>query len=132
MEVSRPTSIYESPVTRTSTPLEISHTTRSIPTSSLDESNTGMSLVTTSVVLVPSFEYFTHDQGREVAHNITKPDDQVEYTKVPIFWSSVGKGLRYLGTGAGFDDSYTDGNVDELKVSLLDSTQRRPCLVPAR
>ncbi|WWC86273.1 uncharacterized protein L201_001146 [Kwoniella dendrophila CBS 6074] len=55
------------------------------------------------------------NHGREVAHNITHPDDQVAYTKVPIFWSSIGKGLRYLGTGAGFDDSYTDGNVDELK-----------------
>ncbi|KAK6905738.1 hypothetical protein I203_106569 [Kwoniella mangroviensis CBS 8507] len=55
------------------------------------------------------------NHGREVAHNITHPDDQVAYTKVPIFWSSIGKGLRYLGTGAGFDDSYTDGNIDELK-----------------
>lgn len=57
------------------------------------------------------------NQGREVGHNITKPNDQVAYTKVPIFWSSVGKGLRYLGTGAGFDDTYTDGNIEELKVS---------------
>lgn len=56
------------------------------------------------------------NHGREVAHNIAKPNDQVAYTKIPIFWSSVGKGLRYLGTGAGFDDTYTDGNVDELKV----------------
>ena len=38
------------------------------------------------------------------------------YTKVPIFWSSIGKGLRYLGTGAGFDDAYTDGDLNELKV----------------
>jgi hypothetical protein len=30
--------------------------------------------------------------GREVGHNIAKPDDQVDYEKVPIFWSSVGKG----------------------------------------
>jgi hypothetical protein len=35
---------------------------------------------------------------------------------VPVFWSSVGKGLRYIGTGAGFDDVYTDGNPSELKV----------------
>ncbi|KAK8865946.1 hypothetical protein IAR55_001095 [Kwoniella newhampshirensis] len=55
------------------------------------------------------------NHGREVAHNITFPDDQVKYTKVPIFWSSIGKGLRYLGTGAGFDDTYTDGDVGELK-----------------
>jgi len=59
------------------------------------------------------------NHGREVAHNITKPNDQVAYTKIPIFWSSVGKGLRYLGTGAGFDDTYTDGNVDELKVGVV-------------
>ncbi|WVR05904.1 hypothetical protein IAU60_002930 [Kwoniella sp. DSM 27419] len=55
------------------------------------------------------------NHGREVAHNIAKPNDKVAYTKVPIFWSSIGKGLRYLGTGAGFDDSYTDGDVSELK-----------------
>lgn len=57
-------------------------------------------------------------QGREVGHNISKPDAQIEYQKVPVFWSSVGKGLRYIGTGAGFDDIYTDGNPSELKVSL--------------
>ncbi|GFZ43525.1 hypothetical protein JCM24511_01245 [Saitozyma sp. JCM 24511] len=55
------------------------------------------------------------NQGREAAHNIAKPNDLVAYTKVPIFWSSIGKGLRYIGTGAGFDDSYTTGNIDELK-----------------
>ena len=55
-----------------------------------------------------------------MAHNIAKPKDQVAYTKVPIFWSSIGKGLRYLGTGAGFDETYTDGNVDELKLSPID------------
>lgn len=38
------------------------------------------------------------------------------YTKVPIFWSSIGKGLRYLGTGAGYDDMFVDGNFKELKV----------------
>lgn len=31
----------------------------------------------------------------------------------------MGKGLRYLGTGAGFDETYTDGSIDELKVCLL-------------
>jgi hypothetical protein len=60
----------------------------------------------------------TERQGREVAHNIVKPKDRVAFTKVPIFWSSVGKGLRYLGTGGGFDDTYTDGNLEELKVSI--------------
>ena len=57
------------------------------------------------------------NQGREVAHSITRPHDLVAFTKVPIFWSSVGKGLRYVGTGAGFDDSFTDGSLDELKAS---------------
>jgi NADH dehydrogenase FAD-containing subunit len=56
-------------------------------------------------------------QGREAAHNICKPNAQVKYDKIPIFWSSVGKGLRYVGTGGGFDDSYTDGSIEELKVS---------------
>jgi hypothetical protein len=55
-------------------------------------------------------------KGRFAAHNIAKPDEPVKYDKVPIFWSSVGKGLRYLGTGAGFDETYTDGSIDELKV----------------
>ncbi|EIW72762.1 hypothetical protein TREMEDRAFT_67043 [Tremella mesenterica DSM 1558] len=55
------------------------------------------------------------NHGREVGHNITHPNDQVAYTKIPIFWSSIGKGLRYLGTGAGFDETYTHGNPSELK-----------------
>jgi len=63
------------------------------------------------------------NQGREVGHNITKPDDQVAFTKVPIFWSSVGKGLRYVGTGGGFDDSWTDGNVDELKFATYQAKE---------
>lgn len=63
------------------------------------------------------------------------------YTKVPIFWSSVGKGLRYLGTGAGFDDSYTDGDVESLKfvtyqakngkVTAVASMQRDPIVAKA-
>jgi len=56
-------------------------------------------------------------KGREVGHNIAKPNDSVAFAKVPIFWSSVGGGLRYVGTGAGFDDTYTDGDVAGLKVS---------------
>ncbi|OWZ64959.1 hypothetical protein AYX14_02737 [Cryptococcus neoformans] len=55
------------------------------------------------------------NHGREVAHNITHPENPVSYTKVPIFWSSIGKGLRYLGTGAGYDDMYVDGNFKEFK-----------------
>jgi hypothetical protein len=68
-------------------------------------------------------------QGRFAAHNIAKPDEPVKYDKVPIFWSSVGKGLRYLGTGAGFDETYTDGDVAELKVSYT-SVQQRGNLAP--
>ncbi|UOH80174.1 hypothetical protein LQV05_002823 [Cryptococcus neoformans] len=55
------------------------------------------------------------NHGREVAHNITHPENPVSYTKVPIFWSSIGKGLRYLGTGAGYDDMYVDGNFKDFK-----------------
>jgi len=58
------------------------------------------------------------NQGREAAHNIAKPAELVAYEKIPIFWSSVGKGLRYLGTGAGFDDTYIDGDVKELKFAM--------------
>lgn len=55
------------------------------------------------------------NHGRHVGQAIAtgKP---VPYERVPIFWSSVGKGLRYVGSGAGFDDSYLDGSADELKV----------------
>ncbi|WVQ85561.1 hypothetical protein IAT38_007727 [Cryptococcus sp. DSM 104549] len=81
------------------------------------------------------------NHGREVAHNITHPDDQVAYTKIPIFWSSIGKGLRYLGTGAGFDDVYTDGSFKDLKfvtyqakegkVTAVASMQRDPIVAKA-
>ncbi|KAK4688003.1 apoptosis-inducing factor 3, partial [Tremellales sp. Uapishka_1] len=63
------------------------------------------------------------NQGREVGHTIAKPNEPIAYTKVPIFWSSIGKGLRYLGTGAGFDDTYTDGNVGELKFASYQSKE---------
>ncbi|ORY32308.1 hypothetical protein BCR39DRAFT_523859 [Naematelia encephala] len=81
------------------------------------------------------------NQGREVAHNIARPNDKVAYTKIPIFWSSIGKGLRYLGSGAGFDEVYTDGNVDELKfatyqakngkVTAVATMQRDPIVAKA-
>ena len=69
-------------------------------------------------------------QGREAAHNIAKPNNLVAFDKVPVFWSSIGKGLRYLGTGAGFDDVYTDGNVKELKVGLIRCCGCRSLIVP--
>ena len=61
------------------------------------------------------------NQGRMAAHNIAKPKDQLVYDKVPVFWSSIGNGIRYLGTGEGFDDVYTDGDVKELKVCVKQS-----------
>lgn len=80
-------------------------------------------------------------QGRFAAHNIAKPSSLVKYDKVPIFWSSVGKGLRYLGTGAGFDETYTDGSIEELKfvtyqakngkVTAVASMQRDPVVAKA-
>ncbi|KAI9635272.1 uncharacterized protein MKK02DRAFT_25715 [Dioszegia hungarica] len=63
--------------------------------------------------------------GREAAHNIAKPNDLVKYDKIPVFWSSVGKGLRYVGTGGGFDDSYTDGSIDELKANQFATYQAK-------
>jgi len=56
------------------------------------------------------------NHGRHVAATIAgtpKP-----YKGVPIFWSSIGKGLRYVGTGAGFDDTYLDGSITDLKFVL--------------
>ncbi|WVN85415.1 uncharacterized protein L203_100561 [Cryptococcus depauperatus CBS 7841] len=63
------------------------------------------------------------NHGREVAHNITHPLNLVAYTKVPIFWSSIGKGLRYLGTGAGFDDYHVEGNFNDLKFAVYQAKQ---------
>jgi hypothetical protein len=58
------------------------------------------------------------NQGRHVAHTITNPDAANVFNKVPIFWSSAGGGLRYCGSGAGYDDIHIDGDISkELKVS---------------
>lgn len=54
--------------------------------------------------------------GRAVGHTIACPSDPKPYTKVPIFWSSVGSGLRYCGSGAGQNESWVDGDLSkELK-----------------
>lgn len=46
------------------------------------------------------------------------PEKRQVYRKAPFFWSSIGKGLRYVSTQNGFDDIYIDGDVEkELKVS---------------
>lgn len=58
------------------------------------------------------------NHGRHVAQTIANPDKPVAYEQVPIFWSSVGKGLRYIGSGAKFEQSYLDGSADELKVGV--------------
>ncbi|KAJ9100009.1 hypothetical protein QFC19_005827 [Naganishia cerealis] len=56
------------------------------------------------------------NQGRVVGQNISCPEKRIAYRKAPFFWSSVGKGLRYVSTQNGFDDIYIDGDVDkELK-----------------
>lgn len=49
------------------------------------------------------------NHGRHVAHTIAHPDDPQAYELVPIFWSSIGGGLRYVGTGAKFTEQWVDG-----------------------
>ncbi|KAJ9123231.1 hypothetical protein QFC22_001426 [Naganishia vaughanmartiniae] len=56
------------------------------------------------------------NQGRTIGQNISAPEKKQAYRKAPFFWSSVGKGLRYVSTQNGFDDIFIDGDVDkELK-----------------
>lgn len=56
------------------------------------------------------------NHGRHVGAAIAgKP---AAYAQVPVFWSSVGKGLRYVGSGADFDEAYLDGSADDLKFVL--------------
>lgn len=57
------------------------------------------------------------NHGRHVAHTISNPDAPHPYHLVPIFWSSVGGGLRYVGTGAKWEEQYVDGSESGLKVS---------------
>lgn len=82
------------------------------------------------------------NMGREAAYNITHPDAPTTFDKVPVFWSSVGKGLRYVGTGAGYDEIYTDGDAAGLKfasfqarkdgtVTAVASMQRDPVVAKA-
>jgi len=54
--------------------------------------------------------------GRAVGHTIASPSDPKPYTKVPVFWSSVGGGLRYCGYGSGQMENWIDGDLSkELK-----------------
>jgi len=55
------------------------------------------------------------NHGRAAASAIAgKP---VPFDKTPIFWSSQGAQLRYVGHGGGYDDIFIKGNPDEMKVS---------------
>lgn len=58
------------------------------------------------------------NHGRTVGRTIATPDDPMAYEQAPIFWSSIGKGLRYISKGLEFDDQYLDGSADELKFVL--------------
>jgi len=53
------------------------------------------------------------NHGRAVGKTIS--GSPVPFSKVPIFWSGQGQGLRYCGLGFGYDDVVVDGNLDELK-----------------
>jgi NADH dehydrogenase FAD-containing subunit len=57
------------------------------------------------------------NHGRAVAESIVTPSKLKPYSKVPIFWSSAGGGLRYVSNANGFEDVYIDGDLskDELK-----------------
>jgi NADPH-dependent 2,4-dienoyl-CoA reductase/sulfur reductase-like enzyme len=56
------------------------------------------------------------NHGRHVARTIAGSPEA--YAQVPVFWSSIGKGLRYVGSGAGADDAYLDGSAEDLKFVL--------------
>jgi hypothetical protein len=67
-----------------------------------------------------TFLHTQSNQGRTIGQNIAVPEKRLAYRKAPFFWSSIGKGLRYVSTQNGFDDIYIDGDVDkELKVSEI-------------
>lgn len=54
------------------------------------------------------------DQGRVIGENIAIPNafPKKAYTRAPYFWSSLGGGLRYVGTSSSKpDDIYIDGDL---------------------
>jgi len=53
------------------------------------------------------------NHGRAVGKTIS--GSPVPFSKIPIFWSGQGQNLRYCGNGAGYDDIFIDGDLDELK-----------------
>lgn len=56
------------------------------------------------------------NHARAVAATIA--GTETSYDLVPIFWSSVGKGLRYVSTGVSPDDEYLDGDAKSLTFVL--------------
>ncbi|KAI0346178.1 hypothetical protein BDW22DRAFT_1352201 [Trametopsis cervina] len=81
------------------------------------------------------------NQGRAVGKTIAEGGTGQAFVKVPVFWSAQGQQLRYCGVGAGFDDVFIDGNLDELKfvayyikgdkVIAVASMQRDPVVIKA-
>ncbi|BEI83561.1 hypothetical protein CcaverHIS002_0401650 [Cutaneotrichosporon cavernicola] len=61
------------------------------------------------------------NHGRHVASTIAgKPS---AYQQVPVFWSSIGKGLRYIGSGERVEQSFVDGSADDLKFVLYQANK---------
>lgn len=65
------------------------------------------------------------NHGRHVGRTIATPDKDWAFKQAPVFWSSVGKGLRYVGTGEEFDESYLDGSAEDLKFVLYQAKAGR-------
>ncbi|KAL1410632.1 Apoptosis-inducing factor 1 [Vanrija albida] len=58
------------------------------------------------------------NHGREVGRTIANPAEPAAYRRAPHFWSSIGKGLRFVSTGAPSDETYLDGSAEDLKFVL--------------
>ncbi|WOO85261.1 Apoptosis-inducing factor 1 [Vanrija pseudolonga] len=58
------------------------------------------------------------NHGREVGRTIANPDQPAAYRRAPHFWSTIGKGLRFVSTGAPSDETYFDGSAEDLKFVL--------------
>lgn len=61
------------------------------------------------------------NHGRHVAATIA--GTPTRYAQVPVFWSSVGKGLRYIGSGEEVADSWLDGDAGALKFVLYQANK---------
>ncbi|CAG8636595.1 12905_t:CDS:10, partial [Ambispora leptoticha] len=68
--------------------------------------------LTNEILRIEHWSY-AENTGRAVASVIAK-NEPTPYQKIPFFWSSQhGKGLRYAGYAASFDDVIFHGNLDE-------------------